>query len=152
MVNGVIAMMTEKYLSELCKSYYDLKYSFYQLISVMCKDDGLTVLQSMTLFLIRSEDSVTIGDLSRYFNITHSNASSMCKKLEKDGLILRRRSVTDERSVILSLSEEGTAVLERMLKRGKVLTDPLSDIPQERLDRVLTTIREATALISDMEH
>ena len=144
-------MMTEKYLSELCKSYYDLKFSFIQLISVMCKDEGLTVLQSMTLLLISSEESVTIGDLSRYFNITHSNASSMCKKLEKEGLILRRRSAADERSVILSLSEDGTDVLDRMLKRGKVLADSLDDIPQDRLDHILTTMREATALISGIE-
>ena len=141
-------MITEKYLSELCKSYYDLKYSFYKIIEVMCKDEGLTVLQTMMLFLIRSEGSVSVGDLSNYFNITHSNASTLCKKLEKDGLLSRKRSRTDERTVLITVTEKGSDMLDRMLERGKAFADSINDVPQERLDFILSTMKEASALLS----
>ncbi len=148
--NGVKSMITEKYLSDLCKAYYDLKYSFYKVIEVMCKDEGLTVLQTMMLFLIRSEGSVSVGDLSNFFNITHSNASTLCKKLEKDELLSRKRSHTDERTVLITVTEKGSDMLERMLERGKVFADSMSDIPQERLDFILSTMNEATELLTKL--
>ena len=141
-------MITEKYLSDLCKSYYDLKHSLFKLIEVMCKDEGLTVLQTMMLFMIRSEGSVSVGDLSSYFNITHSNASTMCKKLEKDGLLTRIRSRTDERTVMIAVTENGSETLERMLTRGKTLTDSLCNVPRERLDFIISTMNETTDLLS----
>ena len=147
-INGVRSMITEKYLSELCKSYYDLKYSFYKIIEVMCKDEGLTVLQTMMLFLIRSEGSVSVGDLSNYFNITHSNASTLCKKLEKDELLSRKRSRTDERTVLITVTEKGSDMLDRMLERGKAFAGSINDVPQERLDFILSTMKEASALLS----
>ncbi|MCR5123057.1 MAG: MarR family transcriptional regulator [Ruminococcus sp.] len=143
-------MITEKYLSELCKSYYDLKYSLFKVVEVMCKDEGLTVLQTMMLFLIRSEGNVSVGDLSNYFNITHSNASTLCKKLEKDDLLTRKRSHADERTVLIGVTDKGSQTLERMLDRGKVLAESMKDIPQERLDFILTTMNEATELLSSL--
>ncbi len=148
--NGVKSMITEKYLSDLCKSYYDLKYSLFKVVEVMCKDEGLTVLQTMMLFLIRSEGSVSVGDLSNYFNITHSNASTLCKKLEKDELLTRKRSHADERTVMITVTEKGNQVLERMLERGKGFADSMKDIPQERLDFIITTMNEATGLLSKL--
>ncbi len=148
--DGVKSMITEKYLSELCKSYYDLKYSLFKVVEVMCKDEGLTVLQTMMLFLIRSEGNVSVGDLSNYFNITHSNASTLCKKLEKDDLLTRKRSHADERTVLIGVTDKGSQTLERMLDRGKVLAESMKDIPQERLDFILTTMNEATELLSSL--
>ena len=141
-------MIDEKYLSDLCKSYYDLKHSFFKIIEVMCKDEGLTVLQTMMLFMIRTEGSVSVGDLSNYFNITHSNASTLCKKLEKDDLLSRKRSHTDERTVLITVTEKGNDALERMLERGKVLAGAMKDVPRERLDFILSTINEANELLT----
>ncbi len=143
-------MITENYLSSLCKSYYDLKYSLFKVIEHMCKEEGLTVLQTMMLFLIRSEGNLSVGDLSNYFNITHSNASTLCKKLEKDGLLCRTRSKKDERSVLISVTEQGTDMIERMLERGKSIASSLNDIPQERLDGIVSTIDEATEMLKKM--
>ena len=143
-------MITENYLSSLCKSYYDLKYSLFKVIEHMCKEEGLTVLQTMMLFLIRSEGSLSVGDLSNYFNITHSNASTLCKKLEKDGLLCRTRSKKDERSVLISVTEQGSGMIERMLERGKIFASSLNDVPQERLDGIISTIDEATEILEKM--
>lgn len=141
-------IIDDKYLSELCKSYYDLKYSFFGIIEEMCKKEGLTVMQAMMLFLIRSEKSVSVGELSGYLNITNSNASVLCKKLEKDELLSRQRSKTDERTVIITVSEKGSDMLERMLERSRIFSNSIADIPCERLDAILSTINEATELLT----
>ncbi len=143
-------MLTEKYLTKMCKSYYDFKYSLFKVIECMCKVEGLTALQAMMLFMLRSEGELSVGKLSGLFNITQSNASAMCKKLEKDGLIERTRSKSDERTVLLTLSENGNELLARMLDRGKSFGDVLSDISQERLDLIVGTIDEATELLGNL--
>lgn len=143
-------MITENYLSCLCKSYYDLKYSLFKVIEHMCKEEGLTVLQTMMLFLIRSEGSLSVGDLSNYFNITHSNASTLCKKLERDGLLCRTRSKKDERSVLISVTDHGSEMIDRMLERGKGFAAALDDVPQNKLDAIVQTIDEATEMLKKM--
>ena len=143
-------MITENYLSSLCKSYFDLKYSLYKVIETMCKDEGLTAFQPMMPFLIRSEGSLSVGDLSNYFNITHSNASTLCKKLEHDGLLCRTRSKKDERSVLISVTQQGEEMIERMLERGEKFADPLNEMPQEKLDLILATVDDAAAIMRKM--
>ena len=143
-------MIDEKYLSDLCRKYYDLKYLFIRLAEVMCKEEGLTVLQAMMLFLIRSEGSVSVGELSGYLNITHSNSSTLCKKLEKDGLLSRKRSAADERTVMITVTEQGCEMIERMLERCRLLHDPANEIPEERLASVLSTMNEAAGLLSEL--
>ncbi len=143
-------MLTEKYLARLCKSYYDFKAALFRVIDSMCKPEGLTSMQTLMLFLLKSEARTTVGDLGAHFNITQSNASAMCKKLEKDGLIKRTRSKADERTVLLTLTEEGEASIERMLERGKRFAEELSELPQEQLDVTVATLDEATELLNKL--
>jgi DNA-binding MarR family transcriptional regulator len=143
-------MLTEKYLTSLCKSFYDFKYSLFKVIERLCKEEGLTAMQTMILFTLRSEGAMSVGTISGMFNITQSNASAMCKKLEKDGLICRARSKTDERTVMITLGEKGREALERMLVRGKPFGNALESIDPERLDTILEIMNDATAILGDL--
>jgi DNA-binding MarR family transcriptional regulator len=140
-------MLNEKYLTSLCKAYYDFKYSLFKVIDSLCKDEGLTAMQTMMLFTLRSEGAMSVGTLSGMFNITQSNASALCKKLEKDGLITRTRSKTDERTVLITLQDGGNAAIDRMLTRGEPFGLALDNIPKERLDTILETLYDATKML-----
>lgn len=140
-------MLTADYLTKLCKSFCDFKYSLMKVIDGLCKAEGLTNMQTMTLFMLKSEGSISVGALSSLLNMTQSNVSALCKKLEKDGLIERTRSKTDERTVNLSLSQKGEDTLMRMLDRGSLIGEKCSEIPQERLDMLVETMDEATHML-----
>jgi DNA-binding MarR family transcriptional regulator len=143
-------MPTVEYLTTLCKSYYDFKYSLFKVIDSLCKPEKLTGMQAMLLFMLRSEGAVSVGSLSSLLNITQSNASALCKKLEKDGLIARTRSKSDERTVLITLAENGNETLDRMLKRGAKISASLEEIPVGRLDTIVETLDEATALLTKL--
>ncbi|HOK49708.1 MAG TPA: helix-turn-helix domain-containing protein [Sedimentibacter sp.] len=56
---------------------------------------GLTTMQIRVLIAINELDGSTVGSISRIIEISSPNASSLCKKLEKDGFIVRERSSDD---------------------------------------------------------
>ena len=69
---------------------------------------GLTHMQMRILMeLWSAEDSPTIGQLGRTLGMTSGNMSSMCKRLEQEGFLLRVRDLQDERMVKIALSEKG---------------------------------------------
>ena len=52
--------------------------------------------------------------------------------------------------MLISVTEQGTDMIERMLERGKSIASSLNDIPQERLDGIVSTIDEATEMLKKM--
>lgn len=140
-------MLTADYLTKLSKSFFDFKHYLLKTVDILCKAEGLTAMQTIMLFMLWSEGSVSVGELGGLINMTQSNASALCKKLEKDGLVERRRSRSDERTVLISLSSGGEQAILRMLERGKGIAEALEDIPQERLDTIIETLDDTTKML-----
>lgn len=140
-------MITENYLSQLCKSYYDFKNVFFNIIEDICKPEGLTVMQALLLFMVHTQKNLSVGEISNHFNITHSNASTMCKRLEQDGFVSRSRSRRDERIVIITATDKCKAVMKRMFERGKPLIDALEDVPDEKLMNIIESLHDSAATL-----
>ena len=62
----------------------------------------------------------TVGELSQSTQILRSNITSVCKKMEKDGYLVRSRSLMDERVVRVSLTDKGTKIMETI---GKTIAE-----------------------------
>ncbi|MFN3291995.1 MAG: MarR family winged helix-turn-helix transcriptional regulator [Gemmobacter sp.] len=62
--------------------------------------------------LWRRRDGVTMSELSRMLLVSNGNATTVVDRLEKDGLVQRRPSETDRRTVYVALTEEGARVFE----------------------------------------
>lgn len=73
---------------------------------------GLTYVQYLILLEIDAAGEHTVGELGRRVNMDSGNISSMCKKLEKNGYVMRKRSEKDERVVKISLTGPGKACVD----------------------------------------
>ena len=62
--------------------------------------------------LWRRRDGVTMSELSRMLLVSNGNATTVVDRLEKDGLVQRRPSETDRRTVFVALTETGAQVFE----------------------------------------
>lgn len=93
-----------------------LKGRMARLIDPVVQSQGLTPLQAMVLLLVAQGD-LTVGALSENTNMGQANASTLCKKLERGGYLIRTRSEKDERIVNLSLTDKGRQALERVEER-----------------------------------
>ena len=62
--------------------------------------------------LWRRRDGVTMSELSRMLLVSNGNATTVVDRLEKDGLVQRRPSETDRRTVYVALTDMGAQVFE----------------------------------------
>jgi MarR family transcriptional regulator, organic hydroperoxide resistance regulator len=106
---------------------------------------GLTAAQVSVISLLGTNDSMTLGDLSRELELSHSTVSGIVDRLESKGVVKRRPSPEDRRYVQISLTE-------RVASQAPALSD---DGPIGRLEAVLRkaapderkSIKEGLALL-----
>ena len=121
----------------IMETFQRLKGKMARLIDPLVQSEGLTPLQGYVLLLLE-QGELTVGALSERTNMGQANASTLCKKLERGGYLVRTRSVKDERIVTLSLSERGREALEHIgagLGRYYDMLEQLPDPVKEDIRR-----------------
>jgi len=73
----------------------------------------LTYTQYIAMMVLWAERDITVKDLGDRLWLDSGTLTPVLKKLEAKGYVVRRRSESDERSVILSLTPEGEALKAR---------------------------------------
>lgn len=96
---------------------------------------GLTYTQYITLMVIWSEGTVSVRDLGRRLYLDSGTLTPVLKHLENEGYITRRRCPTDERVLLVTITEAGLA-----------LKAEVADIPAEMEKRVGLTADEVATL------
>lgn len=56
-----------------------------------------------------------VKDVGRYLYLDSSTLTPLFKRLEEKGYVARRRSAADERDLIVSITDAGTALREKAL-------------------------------------
>ena len=72
---------------------------------------GLTASQRMLLQVLEDEGESRAGVLATRLGITQATTTNLLDRLEKAGLVRRRRYDSDKRQVLVSLTEEGRSRL-----------------------------------------
>jgi MarR family transcriptional regulator, organic hydroperoxide resistance regulator len=73
----------------------------------------LSLPQYLVLEPLRDTDELPVGELAEAAGVAAPTATRMLDCLARDGLITRRHSETDRRSVLVSLTGAGTAAVEK---------------------------------------
>ncbi len=66
---------------------------------------GLTAAQVSVISLLGTNSEMTLGDLSRELELSHSTVSGIVDRLQAKGLVVRKPSPDDRRYVQISLAE-----------------------------------------------
>ena len=74
---------------------------------------GLTYTQYIAMMALWEHKVLTINQLGKLLYLDSGTLTPMLKKMEQAGLLVRRRSETDERSVVISLTPKGEALREQ---------------------------------------
>jgi DNA-binding MarR family transcriptional regulator len=77
---------------------------------------GLTYTQYVTMMALWEHDEVPVKELGHRLYLDSATLTPLLKRLETRGYVSRRRSELDERSVIISLTDEGRALRERAIE------------------------------------
>lgn len=73
----------------------------------------LTYTQYITLMVLWEEKALTVKELGERLYLDSGTLTPLLKKLESKGLLTRKRSCTDERNLIVTITEEGEALKDR---------------------------------------
>lgn len=140
-------MQMNDFKSEMWPLMYQVKAGMQKFIEPILQAEGLSMFQTYILIGL-SEGTVTnISSLCKELGINQGNVSTMCKHMEKAGLIKRNRSSEDERIVTLSLTEEGKCTIQRLFDRADELSLIFQQVPKEKLDAIINGMHEFSELL-----
>ncbi|WP_208032540.1 MarR family winged helix-turn-helix transcriptional regulator [Streptomyces cyanogenus] len=135
---------------QICFSLHAASRAFNGVYRVILKDLGLTYPQYLVMLVLWEQGELPVKKLGEQLRLDSGTLSPLVKRLEVAGLVRRERSAEDERSVLVQLTEEGTALRERALEVPRRIMSAtgfeLAEIVElrARLDQ-LTTALDAAA-------
>jgi DNA-binding MarR family transcriptional regulator len=91
----------------LCFAIYSTGFAFNRVYRKPLQRLGVTYPQYLVMLALWDEDGVTVGRLGERLFLDTNTLTPLLKRLEALGLISRRRSDTDERRVLVTLTPKG---------------------------------------------
>jgi DNA-binding MarR family transcriptional regulator len=115
----------------------------------------VTLAQHRLLVLLGTGGDQTVGALALQLEVNPSNASRLCDRLQRLGLVSRDRSARDGRAVDVSLTAAGRELLEtvRTYRRHEVqrVLESMSDVDVDAAVKALTAFGEAAHELGEAE-
>ena len=131
--------MEEKYKAllldhQLCFPLYACARETIKLYKPYLDELDLTYTQYITMMVLWERNSVSVKELGEALYLDSGTLTPLLKKMETKGLLTRRRSTEDERSLLVSLTEEGQALREKALNVPAQMAQCIKLEPGEAAD------------------
>jgi DNA-binding MarR family transcriptional regulator len=112
--------------------------------------DGLSPVHVRALFAI-GDDETTAGEIARAAQISPAAVTGMLDDLEADGIVVRRRSESDRRCVLVALTDRGREVLDDTRGRWRARWESaLGDVPDADLQAAARVMRAIGGLFDEI--
>ncbi|MED1467064.1 MarR family transcriptional regulator [Bacillus salipaludis] len=121
--------------NQICFKIYSAEREITKLYRNLLEELGVTYPQYLVLLVLWEGKSVTVKELGQKLFLDSGTLSPMLKRMEGNNLIERRRSLEDERTVIISLT-----------KKGEELKDKAQCIPSKLLENLSIDMKELNKL------
>ena len=123
--------MEEKYEAlklskQLCFPLYACSREMIKLYKPFLDELGLTYTQYITMMVLWEHKSLTAKELGRILYLDSGTLTPLLKKLEAKGHLTRKRSETDERNLVVTITEQGEALKDQALHIPDAMMDCLN--------------------------
>lgn len=109
---------------------------------------GLSFSQFMVLEALYSKVNLSIGEVREAILSSVGTISLVVKNLEKMGYVKRKTDENDKRISILSLTDEGRAVIEKVIPENEAMIyDYMKDLSEEETATLLSLLKKLGANI-----
>ena len=99
--------------NQLCFPLYVCAKEVVRRYTPLLEPLGLTYTQYIVMMVMWEHKSISIKDMGKLLFLDSGTLTPMLKKMEKAGLITRKRASQDERMVIISITERGEQLQEK---------------------------------------
>ena len=101
--------------NQLCFPLYACAKEIVRQYKPYLDEIDLTYTQYVTMMVLWEEDNLSVKALGKRLYLDSGTLTPLLKKLEAKGYLTRTRSADDERSVIISLTDDGLALRDKAL-------------------------------------
>ena len=98
---------------QLCFALYSTSLAMNKLYRKLLRKIDLTYSQYLVMMVLWERDELTVSDLGEKLFLDSATLTPLLKRMEQAELVTRTRSASDERQVIIALSERGSALREQ---------------------------------------
>jgi len=112
---------------------------------------GVTYPQYLVLMILWENNHVSVNEIAHQLILNTNTVTPLLKRMENQGLITRTRSESDERKIIISLSDKGLKLRDQAVEIPQKLMQQLDseqwDINEiielrDKLNRLISAIRD----------
>ena len=117
--------------NQLCFPLYACSREIIKRYKPFLDEIDLTYTQYIAMMVLWEQGSTTVKELGNALYLDSGTLTPLLKKMEAKGLITRRRSEADERSLIVSLTAEGEALKDKALSVPHQMASCVCLAPEE---------------------
>lgn len=99
-----------KLKNQLCFPLYALSRQITNLYRPLLERLGLTYPQYLVLMVLWENKSITVKQLGESLWLDSGTLTPLLKRMETNGLLIRKRSIEDERVVNISITDKGEGI------------------------------------------
>ena len=155
-------MHTELQLgNQVCFRLYAATRLVTQAYTPLLHELGITYPQYLVLMVLWEQDSQPVNDIARRLLLETNTVTPLLQRMEKSGLVTRKKGEKDKRQQIVSLTEKGRQMEQQafdIIPQGmsKCLADcELNSEDYHRLalglDNIITTLKKRLFHLADNE-
>lgn len=97
---------------QLCFALYSTSLAMMRVYRGVLPKLGLTYPQYLVMMVLWEQDQLTVSDIGEHLFLDSATLTPLLKRMEAQGLVQRNRARSDERQVIISLTDDGKALKE----------------------------------------
>lgn len=125
----------------LCFLIHSTGFAFNRAYRKPLEELGLTYPQYLAMIVLWAEDDLTVGAIGDRLRLDSGTLTPLLKRLEAQGMVTRRRSSTDERRVVISLTESGRALRSRAAEVMNCVSQAV-DLPDGQIASLMTQLKD----------
>ena len=131
---------------ETIQEFFSL-YRYLRHYGWQMQQEGISGRKISTLRYLVEAGPLAVGQLSAYLCISDSSTSTTIADLKKRGYVTRTRSPDDNRVVMVEITDQGRALVERTPLGGiPLLREALKTLSPERL----SLVHEALGIVNEL--
>jgi DNA-binding MarR family transcriptional regulator len=105
--------MTPRLDEQLCFALYSTSLAMMRVYRGVLPQLGLTYPQYLVMMVLWEQDQLTVSDIGVHLFLDSATLTPLLKRMEAQGLVQRNRARSDERQVIISLTDDGKALKQK---------------------------------------
>ncbi len=132
----------QKLTDFLCFAIYSANLAYGRAYKPILDEFGITYTQWIAIVALSEDDNQTVGQLGDKLFLESNTLTPLLKKLEAMGYLQRRRDPTDERQVIVSLTDAGRRLREDGARKNLVAASNLTLAEFEETLKTVAKLRD----------